>query len=131
MISLICFIVFIAILVGILCYCSRKKPTRRQMAFDAIVYSDLKEKTVMRISNILNETNTVKTQGFRRQVTKLEDLTGPNPSVNSAQEDQALTAQISTPHKRSSRQRKPNSIDNSIVGNESQMQMNGEVGKEV
>jgi len=56
------------------------------MAFDSVVYTDLKEKTVMRISNILNEINIVKTNGYKRQGTKIMDL--------NAEDSQALTHEV-------------------------------------
>ena len=91
------------------------------MAFDAVVYTDLKEKTIMRISNILNEINIVKTSGYRRQGTKVVDLAGA-----AAEDSQALTHEVQTPHKKSTRLRQPKSLDNTnLAGNESNMQLNG------
>ena len=109
-------IVFLAVLICVLCYFSRKKPNKRQMAFDAVVYTDLKEKTNMRITNIINEINKVKKgEVLVRQRTKVEDI-----PLDGEDSQSLANPAPSPPAKRSTRSRAPaKSQDNTMGGNES------------
>ena len=62
---LIVSVITIAIVVGVLCYFSRKQPQKRQHAFDAYVYIDLAAKTEMRCQNVQAEIVKVQKEGYK------------------------------------------------------------------
>ena len=53
--SVIAFVILMAIVIGILCFFSRKKESKKQCSFEPYVYIDLAARTEMRVKNMDKE----------------------------------------------------------------------------
>ena len=71
-----------AIVIGILCFFSRRKPSKKQNSFEAYVYIDLAARTEMRIKNMDKEIVKVQKNGYKPKPKKSkEELAGITPDA--------------------------------------------------
>ena len=68
--SIIAFVILMAIVIGILCYFSRKKESKKQCSFEPYVYIDLAARTEMRVKNMDKEIVKVQKHGYKPPVKK-------------------------------------------------------------
>jgi len=58
-------VVFLAIVTGVLCFFSRRKPSKIQNSFEPYVYIDLAARTEMRVKNMDKEIVKVQKNGYK------------------------------------------------------------------
>ena len=85
--SVIAFVILMAIVIGILCYFSRKKESKKQCSFEPYVYIDLAARTEMRTKNMDKEIVKVQKNGYKPPVKK--------PKVDPTEPKQSSVAEVS------------------------------------
>ena len=61
----IAFVIGVSIVVGVLCFFSRRKPSKKQNSFEPYVYIDLAARTEMRVKNMDKEIAKVQKNGYK------------------------------------------------------------------
>ena len=89
--SVIAFVILMAIVIGILCFFSRKKESKKQCSFEPYVYIDLAARTEMRVKNMDKEIVKVQKHGYKPPVKKPKE----DPTKTADAVKQSSVAEVS------------------------------------